>query len=74
MHIFTDQISKVTLSNGNLRIQLTQRGADDETVDAGTLIIPANQANNLVNRLAGSLKNLDEKLKEARQESEGGVQ
>jgi hypothetical protein len=24
MHIFADQISKVTLSNGNLRIQLTQ--------------------------------------------------
>jgi hypothetical protein len=74
MYIFADQISKVTLSNGNLRIQLTQRGADDETVDAGTLIIPANQANNFVNGLAGSLKNLGEKLKEARQESEGGVQ
>ena len=74
MHIFADQISQITLSNGNLRIQLTQRGADDETVDAGTLIIPANQANNFVNGLAGSLKELDEKLKEARQESEGGVQ
>ena len=56
MHVFADQISKVTLSNGNLRIQLTQRGADDSTVDAGTLIIPANQANNFVNGLAGSLK------------------
>ena len=74
MHIFADQISKVTLSNGNLRIQLIQRGADNEEVDAGTLIIPANQANNFVNGLAGSLKNLDEKLKEARQESEEGVQ
>jgi hypothetical protein len=30
-------MNKVTLSSGNLRIQLTQRGADDETVDAGTL-------------------------------------
>ena len=74
MHIFADQISKVTLYSGNLRIQLTQRGIDDETVDAGTLIIPASQANNFVNGLAGSLKNLDEKLKEARQEREGGVQ
>jgi hypothetical protein len=27
MHIFADQLSKITLSNGNLRIQLTQRGA-----------------------------------------------
>jgi len=74
MHIFADQISKVTLSNGNLRLQLTQRGADDETVDAGTLIIPASQANNFVNGLAGSLKNLDEKLKAQAQESEGEVQ
>ena len=64
MHIFADQISQVTLSNGNLRIQLTQRGADDSTVDAGTLIIPANQANNFVNGLAGSLKELEERLKQ----------
>lgn len=33
MLIFADQISKVTLSNGNLHIQLTQRGADVETVE-----------------------------------------
>ena len=70
MHVFADSISKVTLSNGNLRIQLTQRVANDENVDAGTLIIPASQANNFVNGLAGSLKNLDEKLKEARERQE----
>ena len=73
MHVFADSISKVTLSNGNLRIQLTQRGADNETVDAGTLIIPASQANNFVNGLTGSLKNLEEKLR-AHRESEGGTQ
>ncbi|EFI34171.1 hypothetical protein Dthio_PD1519 [Desulfonatronospira thiodismutans ASO3-1] len=27
MHVFTGGISKVTLSNGNLRIKLTHRGA-----------------------------------------------
>ena len=74
MHIFADQISQITLTNNNLRVKLVQRGPDNETIDAGTLIIPANQAANIVNGLAGSLKNLDEKLKEARQESEGGVQ
>ena len=67
MHIFADQISKVTLSNGNLRIQLTQRGANDETVDAGTLIIPASQAANVVNGLAGSLTDLNEKIKADRE-------
>ena len=70
MHIFADQIEKVTLSNGNLRIQLSQRGADNETVEAGTLIIPANQANNFVNGLANSLKGLEEKLKAAREEQQ----
>ena len=73
MHIYADQISQVTMSNGNLRVQLTQRGAGDETVEFETLIIPAAQAANIVNGLAGSLKQLDEKLKEAWLESEGGV-
>ncbi len=37
MHIYADQISQVSLSNGNLRITLTQRGPNNETVEAGTL-------------------------------------
>ncbi len=71
MQLFADQIQTVALSNGNLRIQLTQRGAENEQIDAGTLIIPASQANNFVNGLAGSLKNLDEKIKAHREASEG---
>lgn len=68
MHVFADAISKITLSNGNLRIQLTQRGADESTVDAGTLIIPAAQAANIVNGLANSLNELGERLKEQQPE------
>lgn len=64
MHVFADGISKVTLSNGNLRIMLTQRGADESTVEAGTLIIPASQASNFLNGFANSLKELESKLKE----------
>jgi hypothetical protein len=74
MHIFADQIGKVALSNGNLRIQLVQRGPDNENIEAGTLILPANQAANVVNGLAGSLKELDERVKAQGQETEGGVQ
>jgi HAMP domain-containing protein len=70
MHIFADQISQVSLSNGNLRITLTQRGPENETIDAGTLIIPASQANNFVNGLANSLKELDDRIKKAREEQE----
>ena len=74
MHIFADQISKVSLSNNNLRIQLTQKGADDSTVDAGTLIIPVSQARNFVNGLANGLKQLDEQIKAQAQETQGGTQ
>ena len=77
MYIFADQIGKVSLSNNTLRIELTQLAANDQTVEAGTLIIPVNQANNFVNGLAGSLKQLDEQLKaqrEKQQDPEADVQ
>ncbi|EFI33808.1 conserved hypothetical protein [Desulfonatronospira thiodismutans ASO3-1] len=70
MHIFADGISKVTLSSGNLRIKLTQQGTDNEQIQAGTLIIPASQASSFLNGLAGSLRELDEKLKAQKQEQE----
>jgi hypothetical protein len=65
MHIFADGLSKVTLSNLNLRISLVQNGPDNKQVEAGTLIIPANMANALVNGLTNSIKKLEEQLKEA---------
>jgi DNA polymerase III sliding clamp (beta) subunit (PCNA family) len=68
MHIYADQISQVSLSNNNLRITLTQRGPDNSTAEVGTLIVPASQANNIVNGLVNSLKELDEKLKAAKAE------
>jgi hypothetical protein len=71
--MFANQINKVTLSKGNPCIQLTQPGAGDETVDAGTLIIPANQVANVVNGLVNSLKQLNKGLKSQAQKSEGGV-
>jgi len=67
MHIFADQINQVSLSNGNLRITLSQRGPDNITEEVGALIIPASQANNFMNGLANSLKELGEKVKTARE-------
>ena len=72
MHIFADQISRVSLSNGNLRIVLNQIGPNNEPLEVGTLIIPAVQANNFVNGLAGLLKELDERMKARSQESAEG--
>jgi hypothetical protein len=74
MHIYVDQISNVTLSNNNVRVQLVQRGPNNETIEAGTLIIPANQAANIVNGLAKSLNELDERLRSQAQENETEVQ
>ena len=72
MHIYADQISQVNFSNGNVRVSLVQREPNGETIEAGTLIIPANQAANVVNGLANSLKQLDERLKS--QGQGGGTQ
>lgn len=74
MHIYADQINKVSLSNNNLRIELSQRAADNETVDAGTLILPVNQAANIVNTLANSLKQLDEQIKAQAEQGSGVTQ
>lgn len=63
MHIYADQISQVTLSNNNLRIRLVQKGPDNSVLEAGTLIIPVNQANNFVNSLTTGMRGLEEKLK-----------
>ncbi|HDR15529.1 MAG TPA: hypothetical protein ENN79_08660 [Desulfobacteraceae bacterium] len=63
MHIFVDQISQIVFSNNNIRITLTQRGPNESLVDVGTLIIPVNQANSFVNRLANGLTQLNEQMK-----------
>ena len=63
MQIFVDGLSKVTLSNNNLRISLVQNGPDNTKMDVGTLVIPANMAANFVNGMASSLKQLDEQIK-----------
>jgi len=63
MQIFADGFSKVTMSNNNLRIELTQNGPDNTIVNVGTLIIPANQTAGFVNAMANSLKQLDDQIK-----------
>ncbi len=63
MHIFADSFTKMTLSNGNLRITLTQNGPDNQILEVGTLIVPANRAGHFVSSLTNSLKQLDEQIK-----------
>ncbi|MDZ7664880.1 MAG: hypothetical protein U5K27_06045 [Desulfotignum sp.] len=63
MHIFADQIKSISLSNMNLRIELSQRAAENEIREVGTLIIPVNQSNNFANALSSGLKQLEDKIK-----------
>ena len=70
MQIFADGFTKMTMSNNNIRIELTQNGPDNTQQTVATLIVPASQAANFVNGMASSLNKLDEQIK-ARSGSEG---
>ena len=70
MHVFVDNLSKVTMSNNNIRVELSQNGPDNTTINVGTLILPANQAAGFVNAMANSLKQLDEQMKAKSEEGQ----
>ena len=62
--ILADAVQNVTLSNGILRIRLTNIVGDNETQESGTLLLPANQAGPIINLLANSLNEISEKIQE----------
>lgn len=70
MQIFADYYNSITLSNGNIRIQLVQKKNDNDYENVGTLIIPASQAYNFVHGLMGSLKDIDEKIRKSQEEKQ----
>ncbi len=63
MQVYADGFSKLSLSNNNIRIVLTQNGPDNTQSEVATLIMPANVSGNFVNGLVNSLKQLDEQMK-----------
>lgn len=68
MYIFTDGVTKISYANNNLRVTLVQNGPENSQIDAGTLIIPGNQAANFVKALATGLQQLDEQIKAQRED------
>lgn len=62
--ILADAVQGVTLSNGILRIRLAKIVGDNQMGEAGTLLLPANQAGPIITQLASSLKEISEKLQE----------
>lgn len=73
MHIFADGFSRLSMSNHNIRIVLTQNGPDNTQEEVATLVMPANVSGNFVNGLINSLKQLDEQIK-ARAEAQSEAQ
>ena len=63
MHIFADGFSRLSMSNNNIRIVLTQNGPDNTQEEVATLVMPVNVSGNFVNGLVNSLKQLDEQMK-----------
>ena len=61
-HIYADGFTRVTLSNNNLRIILTQNGPDQSQEDVATLILPANIAHAFCQRLGRYPKQLEDQL------------
>lgn len=72
-HIYADGFTRVTLSNNNLRIILTQNGPDQSQEDVATLILPANMAHAFINGLTSTLKQLEDQI-QAQREVAGKVQ
>lgn len=67
--IFADAIHGVTLSNGVLRIRLAKIVGDNKMEEAGTLLLPANQAGPIISQMANSLKEISDKVKEQQSET-----
>lgn len=63
--IFADGVANVYLANNNLRIELVQVVGDGKSVKrSGTLVLPINQAQPMVNTLARALSEIGERIKE----------
>jgi hypothetical protein len=66
--VFADVITNVSYAHGALRVSLGRQAGDQQIEDAGTLVLPISQAGQFVSSLAGSLKQLETKVREAQEQ------
>jgi hypothetical protein len=64
-----DGIKAVSLHNGVVRIDCISTGPNNEERAAGTLLIPANRAGQIVQALTQALQELSNKLREHQQQN-----
>jgi hypothetical protein len=62
--ILIDSIKSVTFHNGVLRIDCSVVGPNNEERPAGTLLVPGNQAQQVLNALVGAVQELEKRLRE----------
>jgi hypothetical protein len=68
--IFIDGVKSVTMHNGVLRLDCVAAGPNNEERPSGTLLIPANQAAQVIRALTQALQELDKKMREQAQQAE----
>lgn len=68
--LFADQIKNVSYANGVLRITLARQTGENQSEDAGLLVLPITQAAHFANSLNNSLKQLEAKVREAREQQQ----
>lgn len=70
--LFADGLMDASVTAGVARLTLAQTGADGKPMPAGQLIVPLMQLPNLVNGMAGLLKQVEARMRE-QQAQQGGA-
>src|SRR5262249_37597943 len=63
--VFIDRLSHIGFYNGVLRIECTEATATGQERPSGTLLIPANQAGQVLQSLLKAAQELEKKMREA---------
>lgn len=69
--LFADGVLDASVTAGVARLTLAQTGPDGKPVAAGQLIVPLVQLPNLVNGMAGLLKQVEAKMREQQAQQAG---
>jgi hypothetical protein len=71
--ILIDAIKTVTFHNGVLRIDCVAAGPNNEERPSGTLLIPANQARQVLQAVVNATQELEKRLREQAEQAEAAA-
>ena len=71
--ILIDGLKTVGFHNGILRIECIQAGSSGEERSSGTLLIPGNQAGQVLKSLVEATQELEKRLREQQQSAAGNA-